>query len=114
MDKETTVVDHMVQRQASMVNRLILVMALVLELHMSTLHPQQLEDLVHLPSMAAIVLWVEAWETTDVLDRLNRLKPPRDWVVAPLADHMTHLAVEPHTKDRTSNTSTPIKAISPV
>ena len=78
------------------------------------LRPLQEADLERLPYMAAILLWVAAWETMGVLGRLNRLKLPRDLEVEPLVELMMLLAVETHIRDKTNNTSTPNKEASPV
>lgn len=79
---------------------------------MSMPHHQRRVALVDLPYMAVIVLWVVVWETMAVLVLLNHRKSPRDLVVGPLADPMTHLAEDHRTKDRISNIIIASRAIS--
>jgi len=64
--------------------------------------------------MAAIVLWVVAWETMAGLDLLNLLRLLKVLEVAHLAELMTLLAVETLTKDKINNTLMPTKVASQV
>jgi hypothetical protein len=110
MVAEITVLDLTAQRLA-FINPTKAMECLLLALLTNMPRLLQLEDLEHLLFMGVIVLWVEAWATMVVLDRLSQLKLPKVLLVAvPSVEDMIHLLAEVRTQVRTNTTTTPIKA----